>query len=71
MPAGTPIALTTVRVAHGEPRPSEEAFRLAIVRDRQALCLPLASRPPEVQIAGPYRILVGGEDLDEYVVWEQ
>lgn len=71
MPAGTPIALTTVRVARGAPRPSDDAFREAINRDRKTLGLAAAVQLPEIQIAGPYRISVGGQDLDEYVVWEQ
>jgi hypothetical protein len=71
MPPGTPIALATLRVSHGQPRPSDEVFRQAIDRDRALLNLPVANGVLDIAIAGPYPISVGGQDLDEYVVWER
>lgn len=71
MTPGTPIALATVRVARGAPRPSDEVFRAAIERDREVLRLPKANGVLDFAVAGPYPILVGGEDIDEWVVWER
>jgi hypothetical protein len=71
MPAGTPIALATVRVPRGHPRPSEETFRKAIEQDRAMLRLPRANGLIDIAVAGPYPITTDGHDLDEYVVWEK
>jgi len=71
MTPGTPIALTTVRVPHGDPRPSEADLRRAVERDRELLRLPPANGVLEIAVAGPYQILVDGREIDEYVVWER
>ena len=71
MPSGTAIALTTVRVPHGQPRPSEETFLAAIERDRSTLHLPPSKARPDFSVAGPYHVTVDGKDIDEYVVWER
>ncbi len=71
MSAGTSIALTSVRVAQGSPRPTDEDLRRALERDREALHLAPANGLLDLAVAGPYRISVQGEDLEEYVVWER
>ncbi len=70
MGAGRSLALATVRVPRGKPRPSDEEFRKAIAEDRQRLRLPPVDNTTEVVVVGPYRIFVDGQDWDEYVVWE-
>jgi len=70
MGAGRSLALTTVRVPHGQPRPPDAEFRKAIAQDRQRLGLPPLDRTAEVVVAGPYRILVDGQEWDEYVAWD-
>ena len=71
MSAGTPIALATVRVPHGQPRPSDEALRQAVERDRALLKLAPANGLLDITVAGPYPVTVDGQDLDEYVAWER
>jgi len=71
MPAGTPNALTIVRVGRGQPAPSPEVLRAAIERDRARLHLPAESTLRDVAVAGPYEIFIDGQELDEYVVWER
>lgn len=70
MPAGTPIALTVVRVARGASAPAEAALREAIARDRARLRVPAGSAAPDFRVAGPYHVIVDGREIDEYVVWE-
>jgi hypothetical protein len=71
MPAGTPNALTIVRVARGQPAPSPEALRVALEGDLARLHLPVEPTRRDVAVAGPYQILIDGQELDEYVVWER
>lgn len=71
MSSGTLIALTTVRVPHGDPRPSEETFRKAIESDRTALGLHASDERTDLAIAGPYPITIDQKEIDEYVVWER
>jgi hypothetical protein len=71
MPSGTSVAFALVRVPRGEPRPSDEAFRTALEKDRERLHQPAPGAPTEVQIAGPYPVTVGEAELDEYVAWER
>ena len=70
MPAGTASALTILRVARGQS-PSPEDLRKAIERDRTRLHLPVQNNLRDLSVAGPYAVTVDGQDLDEYVVWEQ
>ena len=60
-----------VRVARGLPRPAEAELRAAIERDRVRLHLPAQNTFRDLTTAGPYAITVDGQELDEYVVWEQ
>ena len=71
MTPGTPIALASLRIARGAPRPSDDAFRAAIERDRAFLRLPKVDGELDFAVAGPYPITVDGKDLDEWVVWER
>jgi len=71
MPAGSPVAFALLRVPRGDPRPSEENFRAALAKDREALHLPGTNGADDLQTAGPYQIVVDGNELDEYVVWER
>ena len=71
MPRGTASALTVVRVARGQPPPGEEVVRSALTRDRTRLNLPPEKYRRDFTVAGPYAISVDGQELDEYVVWEQ
>ncbi len=71
MSAGTAAALTVVRVAHGQPAPSADQLRGAIERDRVRLHLPAQNHLRDLTVTGPYHITVDGQELDEYVVWEQ
>ena len=52
-------------------RPSEEQFRAALQRDRERLHHPAPAVTTEIEIAGPYAIIVDDSELDEYVVWER
>ena len=71
MPPGSSVAFALLRVPRGEPRPSDEQFRSALQEDRARLCQPVPAAAPDVQIAGPYPIIVGDAELDEYVAWER
>ncbi|MBX3024133.1 hypothetical protein KF840_04405 [bacterium] len=71
MTAGASPAFALIRVARGEARPSEERLRAALQTDRERLRQPAPPAPTEMQVAGPYHILVDGNELDEYVVWER
>ena len=71
MPAGTAAALTVLRIPRGQPAPNEAQQQAAIERDRVRLHLPAHNHLRDVAIAGPYHISINGQELDEYVVWEQ
>jgi hypothetical protein len=71
MSAGTASALTVVRVARGQPRPSEQDFQAAIERDRVRLHLTPRNALRDLAVAGPYPVTVEGQQFDEYVIWEQ
>jgi hypothetical protein len=71
MHAGSPVAFALLRVPRGDPRPSDENFRAALAKDREALHLPGKNGDSDLQIAGPYQIIVDGNELDEYAVWER
>jgi hypothetical protein len=71
MPAGASQALALIRVPRGQARPSDEQLRAALQADRERLNHPAPSAPTEMEVAGPYRILVDGAELDEYVAWER
>ena len=63
-------AITSIRVARGAPRPSDSEFRAALRRDRERLRAGDPIVEFDMGVAGPYPVLVAGEALDEYVVWE-
>ena len=65
------LAFALIRVPHGAPRPSDDAFRAALARDRAQLRLPPLNGHVEFAVAGPYEVVVGGAELDEYTVWEK
>lgn len=69
--AGVSPVFALVRVRRGEPRPSEERFQQAVAQDRRRLHLPPTDCPIELEVVGPYEIVVDGTELDEYVVWER
>jgi hypothetical protein len=71
MSSGTPAALTVMRVARGQPRPSDSELRAAINRDREILRLGPERSRRDLAVAGPYAVLVDGLEMDEYVVWER
>lgn len=71
MSAGTSIALATVRVPRGRPRPSDETLRQALEDDRAKLHLAPANGLADLAITGPYAVTLEGRELDEYVVWER
>jgi hypothetical protein len=71
MSRGTASALTVIRVPRGQPAPDEAQLRAAIERDRRRLRLAPETFARDVTVAGPYLISVNGQELDEYVVWEQ
>jgi hypothetical protein len=71
MPAGASVAFALIRVPRANARPSEEQFRAALQRDRERLHQPAPAGVSELEIAGPYPIVVDGSELDEYVVWER
>lgn len=70
MPAGTTAALTVLRVPAGAPPPDRATLEAALARDRVRLGLPAAAAPTDLRVAGPYRVVVDGNEQDEYVVWE-
>lgn len=65
------LAFALIRVPRGAPRPSDDACRAAIARDRAQLCLPSLNGHVEYAVAGPYEVVVDGSELDEYTVWEK
>ena len=71
MPAGASQAFALIRVPRGQSRPNEDQFRAALQADRESINQPPPQAPTEMEIAGPYHILVDGTELDEYVVWER
>lgn len=70
MRSGTSIAFVLIRLPRGE-RPSEEQFADALNEDRQRLHLPPSNGAVDFLTAGPYAIIVDGQELDEYVAWER
>jgi hypothetical protein len=62
-------ALVVLRVPRGAAPPPEHDIRAALTADRTHLALPPADLV-SYQLAGPYRIEVAGQPLDEYVAWE-
>ncbi|HSP97627.1 MAG TPA: hypothetical protein VL049_10335 [Candidatus Dormibacteraeota bacterium] len=70
MPAASQ-AFALIRVPHGQSRPSDDQLRAALQADRESISQPAPQAPTEMQVAGPYHILVDGTELDEYVVWER
>jgi len=70
MQRGTASALTVIRVSRGAPAPNQEDVRAAIASDRAKQHLDSGKCFADFSVAGPYAITVGGEELDEYVVWE-
>jgi len=71
MSHGTASALTVIRVPLGQPRPADAELRAALARDRTRLHLPMEKYARDVAVAGPYRVTVDGQELDEYVIWER
>ncbi len=71
MQAGAVATFTMIRIGRGEPKPSDEAFTTALKEDRQRLHFPPSNGTAEMEIAGPYPVLVDGAELDEYVAWER
>jgi hypothetical protein len=71
MSAGASLAFALLRVPRGVERPTEQRFRQALDEDRHRLSLPSANGVSELEIAGPYAIIVDGTDLDEWVAWER
>ena len=71
MPAGVSNAFALLRIPRGEARPSDERFRAALAEDHARLHQPQGNGTSELEVAGPYAILVDGTELDEYVVWER
>ena len=69
--AGASPACALVRVPRGQAQPSDETLRDALLRDREQLRLPELNGAAELEVSGPYPILVDGTELDEYVVWER
>ncbi|MEO8601175.1 MAG: hypothetical protein ABI629_01225 [bacterium] len=71
MPAGASQAFALIRVPRGNPRPSDGELREALTEDRQRIGHAAQSAPTDLAVAGPYKILIDGSELDEYVVWER
>lgn len=71
MPAGTSQAMAIVRVPRGATPPTQEKLRQALDEDRGFLRLPPGDARNELIVTGPFPVLVGTEELDEYVVWER
>jgi hypothetical protein len=46
-------------------------LRAAIEQDRARLHLRSEDALRDLAVAGPYAIVVDGQELDEYVVWER
>ncbi|MFN8641599.1 MAG: hypothetical protein U0802_08080 [Candidatus Binatia bacterium] len=71
MPAGASQAFALIRLARGAAQPTEAQQRAALRADHEQIHQPAPSAPTELHVAGPYHILVDGQELDEYVVWER
>ncbi len=71
MSAGASQAFALIRVPRGDARPSDDQLRAALKADRESINHPAPLAPTEMEVAGPYHILVDGAELDEYVVWER
>jgi len=71
MPAGASQAFALIRVPRDSARPTEDELRAALLEDAARIGQPVATAPTDMQVAGPYHILVAGAALDEYVVWER
>jgi hypothetical protein len=71
MSAGTSQAMAIVRVPRGAAQPAQEKLRQALDKDRGFLRLPPGDARNELIVTGPFPVLVGTEELDEYVVWER
>jgi len=69
MSPNAPKALVLLRVPRGAAVPADETIRAAIQADRRRLGLGPANGA-QYRLAGPYRIEIEGEALDEYVAWE-
>jgi hypothetical protein len=69
MPAGACQAFAIVRVARGAEPPSAGQLHEALRRDREHLRQGAPACEDDLQVAGPYRIVVDGVELDEYVAW--
>jgi len=70
MQKGTASALTVIRVSRGAPAPKPEECREALAKDRARQHLDDGAYFADFRVAGPYQILIDGQELDEYVVWE-
>ena len=71
MSAASLLTFTLVRVPRGQPRPSQEALRAALAADRERLHQPAPNGTTEIEISGPFHVIVDGTELDEYGVWER
>ena len=71
MAAGSPLAFTLLRLPRGAGRPSEDDFRRALEEDRAKLRLPRLNGAGDFEVTGPHPIIVDGQELDEWVVWEK
>ena len=71
MQKGTASALTVIRVSRGAPAPKQEECQVALAKDRAKQHLDGGGYFADVSVAGPYPILIDGQELDEYVVWER
>jgi hypothetical protein len=70
MRSGASIAFALIRLPRGQ-RPSQEQLVDALDEDRRRLHLPPSNGSAELLTAGPYPIIVDGQELDEYVAWER
>lgn len=71
MSRGTASAFTILRVAHGQPRPTDAEVIAALQRDRERLQLEAEPFRRDFDLSGPRQVTVDGEELDEYVAWER
>jgi hypothetical protein len=71
MAAGASLAFALLRLPRGADRPTDDQFRAALQKDHDFLRMPPLNGACDLQIAGPYAILVDGAELDEWVVWER
>ncbi len=65
------LAFALIRIPRGGARPSDAAFRAALAQDRQQLRLPPLNGHVDYATSGPHEIVVDGNELDEYTVWEK